>query len=175
MSMFIYNRFISGEYDTLFIFKISLSFLILEVNYRLWSRFKEVHAERNCHCMFIYNRFISGEYDTLFIFKISLSFLILEVNYRLWSRFKEVNAERNCHEIWVSIRSFFMYNIQKRSFYSKRKFAAKSSEISPLLFIACKNYQWGYLQKGGEAKVMTDTAHAYTWFYQLTSQRRGWL
>ena len=82
--------------------------------------------------MFIYNRFISGEYDTLFIFKISLSFLILEVNYRLWSRFKEVNAERNCHEIWVSIRSFFMYNIQKRSIYSKRKFAAKSSEISPL-------------------------------------------
>ena len=62
-----------------------------------------------------------------------------------------------------------MYNVQKSSFHIKRKFAAKSSEISPLLlFIACKNYHRGYLQKGGEAEVITGRAHAYTSFYQLT-------
>ena len=37
----------------------------------------------------------------------------------------------------------------------------KSSDISP-----------SHLQKGGEAKVITGRAHAYTLFYQLTRPRR---
>ena len=119
----------------------------------------------------------------------SLSFLILELYHPevddkcienvlnvYFMQIYEVNSERNCREFWVSWRFFFRYKVQKSSFHIKRKFAAKSSEISPLLlFIACKNYHWGDLQKGGEAEVITGRAHAYTLFYQLTRPRRRWL
>ena len=83
----------------------------------------------------------------------SLSFLILELYHPevddkcienvlnvYFMQIYEVNSERNCREFWVSWRFFFRYKVQKSSFHIKRKFAAKSSEISQLLFIACKNY-----------------------------------
>ena len=86
----------------------------------------------------------------------SLSFLILELYHPevddkcienvlnvYFMQIYEVNSERNCREFWVSWRFFFRYKVQKSSFQSRRKFAAKISEIHQYYLLRVKTINEG--------------------------------